>query len=705
MNLKSLCGPLSLALLASARAHSQDATPLAEVIVQARPLESLGLEETSSTASRLTTKVLDLPASISLVSQESLQTRGRTTVVDGAVGVTGLTGFARAGAAGVFSWRGFTENALATLYDGIRVQGSTITTRQYDAFAFDRIEVLRGPASSLYGEGALAGAINYVRKEPKRSADPTLELLAGAGDPSSGRLGLGTNLRIADGVYARLDASYQDFDTDVHGNANRIAHAVGSLLIDVTDDVSTLIQGDRLAGRVGDAYWGTPLVAGRLDDSLRKVNYNNATNNRYADDVTWFLWRTDWHVSDRWNVRNRLFNYQADRNWRNVGRFLWNDTTRTVGRTFWEDLAYDHHFYGDRFEVAGETGSTNSIAAGVEVSRTAFASPRNYSAPFGLQQQVDPLNPPPVDFFAYGRARVRARETDLKQWSLFVENRWALTPRFSLHGSLRRDAIDADFARYDTAPAQFYSTNYTPVTWALGSSLRVAEAGALYAQLGTSATPVDSLLVIADPATAAFDLTRGRSVEIGFKQQAAHGRIEWSTALYRIEQQNLPSTDPNDPTRAVTVGEQHGQGIEVAVLARPAERWQIEANATALQARYDRFREGTAERRDNRPPNVPERVANVTVDYAVTPQWSTSLGARYVGRFAANTSNTVFFPAYTLIDAAVRYRWRPRTELAFFVRNIADEAYAAWATGAGGQSVMASYGAGRSALVQFRTDF
>jgi len=697
-----------LALLGPVLAWGEERPDIEEVIVQARPLESLGLDETSSTASRLPTRILDLPASVSLVSQESLEARGRTTVIDGAIGVTGLTGVARAGAAGVFSWRGFTENALATLYDGIRVQGSTITARQYDAFAFERIEVLRGPASSLYGEGALAGAINYVRREPARSAEPRFDVLAGVGDPDSARLALGANFELSTRVHARVDAAHQSFDTDVGGNTNRITHAVASLLIDATDSVSMLFQADRFAGRTSDAYWGTPLVDDRLDARLRKVNYNNAINDRYADDVTWLLWRTDWQVDDRWIVRNRLFDYQADRDWRNVGRFLWNPATGTVGRTFWEDLAYDHHFYGDRLEATGQTtlaGRPNAVSAGIEVSRTAFASPRNYSVPFGLQQQVDPFQPPPVDFFEYGLPRLRARETDMKQWALFVENRWEVTPRLALHGSLRKETVDVEFARYDASPAQFYSTDYSPVTWTMGASFRVAPGAAAYAQMGTSATPADSLLVIGDTTTAGFDLTRGRSAEIGFKQQTAGGRVEWSAALYRIEQRNLPSADPDNPSLSVTVGEQHAQGAELTALARPTPRWQIEANATALRARYDQFREGTADRRGNRPPNVPERVANLTVDYALTSRWSASVGARHVGDFAANTSNTILFPSATLMDAALRYRWSQASEVTLFVRNVADKAYAAWATGAGGQSVMASYGVGRSSLVQFRTAF
>jgi iron complex outermembrane recepter protein len=683
------------------------ATPLEEVIVQARPLQSLGLEDTSSTGSRLATRVLDLPASVSLVSQESLRTRGRTTVVDGAIGVTGLTGFARAGAEGVFSWRGFTENALATLYDGIRVQGSTVTTRRYDAFAFERIEVLRGPASSLHGEGALAGAINYVRKVPARGAEPMFEVLGAVGDPTSVRAGFGANVPITDRVHARLDASWHEFDTDIRGNSNRLGHAIGSVLVGLTDRLSMLFQGDRFAGRADDAYWGTPLISGRLDERVRQVNYNNAVDNRYVDDVTWLLWHTDWSISDTWSLRNRLFDYQADRDWRNVGRFLWNESAGTVGRTFWEDLAYDHHFYGDRLELSGATtvaGRAAEIAVGVEASRTAFASPRNYSAPFGLQQQVDPFDPAPVDFFDFGRPRVRARETDLRQWAMFVETRLALTSRLALHGSLRRDELDADFARFEVTPVQFYSTDYSPLTWNFGASLRMATSASLYAQFGSSATPADSLLVIADPAVAAFDLTRGRSAEIGFKQRTEGGRLEWSAALYRIEQQNLPSADAADPTRTVTVGEQHAQGIELAALARPAPRWQIDANAAVLQARYDRFFEAAADRRGNTPPNVPERVANLTVDYAMTARWSVSLGARHVGRVAANTSNTIFFPSYTLMDAALRYGWKPRSEIALFIRNLTDETYAAWATAAGGQSAMASFGAGRTVIAQFRTE-
>jgi iron complex outermembrane recepter protein len=64
----------------------------------------------------------------------------------------------------------------------------------------------------------------------------------------------------------------------------------------------------------------------------------------------------------------------------------------------------------------------------------------------------------------------------------------------------------------------------------------------------------------------------------------------------------------------------------------------IEANAAALEAEYDAFREGTANRAGNRPPNVPERVMNLDVDYAFDTRWSAGASLRYVGDVTANTS-------------------------------------------------------------------
>lgn len=684
------------------------ASEVEEVTVAAPRIDTLGLSHASVTGSRLDVQALDLPQSISAIDQLSMQVKAQSTVTDAANGTTGLTGHARAGAAGVYSWRGFTENAIATLYDGIRVQGSTVTTRQYDTFAFDRIEVARGPASALHGEGALSGAINYVRKQPRPTQDMEAEVLAAAGSYDSWRIGFGVNGSITDSLHARADVVRNDMGSQVRDNRTELTHAVGSLLWNVSEEVSMLFLADHFSAETEDAYWGTPVIGNRVAFELRKVNYNNAANNRYQDDVDWLLWRTDWRVSDDVRVRNQTYRYEAERDWRNIGRFVWDAASARVGRTFWEDLAYDHEVLGDRLQVSVDgsiAGLANQLVVGAEVSRTDFVSPRNYSAPFGLQQFVDPYQPTTVNFFDFGRTRVRARETELQQWALFVENRLQLNQRIALQASLRRDRLDADFRRFDVTPTQSYSAEYEPTTWSAGLTYKPFATGTAYLQYGRSVTPADSLLVIGDPATAALDLTKGRGAEIGFKQIGFAGKLEWTAAVYRLEQQNIPSTDPDNPTLTRLIGEVSSRGVELAMAWRPTAALLVEANAVALDAEYDTFREGAADRAGNRPPNVPERVMNLDVDYAFDSRWSAGASLRYVGDVTANSSNSVRFPSYTVADVRVRFAFNPSNDLSLFVFNIADETYAAWATAAGGQNVMANIGAPRTASAQWRSRF
>jgi iron complex outermembrane receptor protein len=685
-----------------------EASEVEEVTVLAPRMDTLGLSHASVTGSRLQVDALDLPQSVSAIDQVSMQVKAQATVTDAASGTTGLTGYARAGAAGVYSWRGFTENAIATLYDGIRVQGSTVTTRQYDTFAFERIEIARGPASSLHGEGALSGAINYVRKQPHPSQDVETELLAAAGSYDSWRIGVGVNGSITDSLHARADVIRNEMGSQVHGNRTELTHAVGSLLWNVTEEVSMLFLADHFSADTDDAYWGTPVIGNRVAFALRKINYNNATDNRYRDDVDWLLWRTDWRIDDQVRVRNQAYRYEAERDWRNIGRFLWNAASAQVGRTFWEDLAYDHEALGDRLELSVDgsiAGFADQLVVGTEISRTDFASPRNYSVPFGLQQLVDPYHPAAVDFFDFGNPRVRARDTKLRQWAVFLENRLQISEQVAVQTALRRDRLDADFRRFDTRPTQSYSADYDPTTWSAGLIYKPFATGTAYLQYGRSVTPADSLLVIGDPATAAFDLTEGQGAEIGFKQIAFGGKWEWTVALYDLKQRNIPSTDPNNPASTRLIGEMSSRGAEIAVAWRPTAALLIEANAAALDAEYDTFREGAANRAGNRPPNVPRRVLNLDADYAFDTRWSAGASLRHVGDVTANTSNSVRFPSYTVSDLRVRFAFDPANDLSLFVFNVMDEVYAAWATSAGGHSVMANIGAPRTASVQWRSRF
>ena len=675
-----------------------------DIVVVGQAQRERSFEAPSPTASRLDVPLFDLPSSVDRIDQDEIIARGRSSVVDALNGTTGLVGQNRAGAAGVYSWRGFTENAVATLFDGVRVQNSTITTRNYDAFTLEAIEVSRGPMSSLFGEGALAGAVNYVRKQPFQDDRATYELLAEAGSFDSWRLGAGVNAPVSEGLALRLDAVHSVQGTQVRGDETTTTQLLAGARLDWTPRLSSTLQIDWFDQSREDAYWGTPLIDGRIPFELREVNYNNATNNLYEDQVLWITLNTEWAVSDGLTLSHVIYSYDAQRDWRNIGRFLWNPGTQTVGRTFWEDLGYDHQLLGTRLFGRFES-ERYQLLLGVDASQTDFSSPRQYSAPFGLQQQVDRFNPAPVDFFTFGRPRVQARETDVEQIGAFAEGRLDLTERFAVQAAVRVDQVEADFVRFDASPVARYSASYDPVSWNLGAVWSVTPAVNAYVQYGRSSTPVDSLLVIGSSGDAAFDLTTGEGFEAGLKARWMDGRLQAAFAVFDLSQQDIPSTDPNNPARSIQIGEIESQGFEGSLILNAIENVTVEANVAFVEAEFAQFVEFGAVRTGNTPPNVPEVIANVFADWRFAPDWSAGVAVRAVDGIFANTSNTVRFPGYTLVDADVRWRVTPDVHLSVIGRNLGDEDYAAWATGAGGQNAMANIGQGRSVLATVRLQF
>jgi iron complex outermembrane receptor protein len=675
-----------------------------ELIVTGQAQRDLSFFEPAATASRLDAALFDLPLSVDRIDQSEIVARGRTNVIDAVNGVTGLVGQNRAGAAGVFSWRGFTENAVATLFDGVRVQNSTVTTRAYDAFTFEAIEIARGPIASLYGEGALAGAVNYVRKQPFQSDGVRYEVLAQAASFESFRLGAGVNAPVTDNLAVRVDVVHAVQGSEVRGDETTTTQVLAGARIDWTPKLNTTLQIDWFDQSREDAYWGTPLVNGQIPYELRAVNYNNATNNLYKDQVIWATLSTDWRIAPGVEIRNVVYAYDAERDWRNIGRFLWNPGTQTVGRTFWEDLAYDHALVGARL-FARFFGPRHQVLLGIDGAQTDFSSPRQYSAPFGLQQQVDRFTPPPVDFFAFGRPRVPARETDVEQWGVFAEARVEVSERVALQGAARFDQVNADFVRFDAAPTARYSAAYEPTSWNLGVVFSATDVVNVYGQIGRSSTPADSLLVIGSAGDAAFDLTTGEGGEVGVKANWMDGRFQAAFAAFQLNQQDIPSTDPNNPARTIQIGEIESQGFEASLILSAIPKVTIEANVALVEADYVQFIEFGARRTGNAPPNVPEAVANLFADWRFAPNWSAGAAVRSVDGIFANTSNTIRFPGYTLFDADLRWRIEPGVEVSVIGRNLGDEDYAAWATGAGGQNAMANIGPGRSVVATLRAVF
>ena len=152
---------LSAALLAALIAPLSSIAIAQEAEEEASESSSTAtLDKVTVTGSRLGPSNRDLPASVSIVTQEVMQLRGLRTAVEAVEAAVGMTGGTQFGSIPGYWTRGFGGNSVTIMRDGIRQNTASQSSRTIDSFLLDRVEVLKGPSSIMFGEGAIGGAVN-----------------------------------------------------------------------------------------------------------------------------------------------------------------------------------------------------------------------------------------------------------------------------------------------------------------------------------------------------------------------------------------------------------------------------------------------------------------------------------------------------------------------------------------------------------------
>lgn len=687
----------ALTALSPALAYADDATNLDEFIVTGRP-SALVLDAPAPAASRLGLTNREVPATLDVVTQQRMQAEGLRTSVEAFNAAPGVNSGTLPGSVGVTSMRGFTSTAIAYLFDGVRVTGSNSAIRNTDTFNLERIEVLKGPASVLYGEGALAGAINLVPKRA-RLGENSGEGLVSLGSFDTLRAGLGGNLALSDTAALRADASFSRSSGWVDDTDSLTGAVTASLVLKPTDRLTLTITGDYSHDDYSTAYFGStlvPLAAARdpsglvrnsqglvLDKATIRTNYN--VEDGEMNSTAWQLRaRADYQLSDRWTLSNELAGYTADRLWKNSEDVSFNSATGLLDRST-TLIAHDHDYWVNRAYAAFDgplAGRRNRFTLGAEYSDTHFVTRRR----FGVTTPVDRFEPvrgrfPAVTAENFPGAGNRVDwVSDATVAAIFAENAFNLTGKWLLVGGVRYDHVELERQTLDmnTGAAATFGQDYDPISWRIGTVYDLAPKTQLYAQFSHAVTPVSTFLFI-NAANAKFDLSAGEAVEAGVKTSFWNGRIDLTAAAYHIVQDDILTRDPANPALTIQGGRQSSRGVEISLSAALTEQLRIDAGAAVLESRFDTLIEaGGVDRSGNRPPNVPEQIFDVSAYYSLRAVPLT-LGAtvRYDGDFYTNNANTYRVAARTVVDAQVSWR-APFGQLTLRGRNLFDELYADW---------------------------
>ncbi|HUG59986.1 MAG TPA: TonB-dependent receptor, partial [Candidimonas sp.] len=667
---------LPLTLVATS-IQAAESVPILSTISISPNHSSNELDTAASTGSALNLTPLQTPASISIITREQLEQYGDSNLSDTISRSVGLSSIGHPGNGGAaLSARGFTgSSSVMQLYDGKRQYGGIGITFPFDTWSIDRIEVLRGPASVIYGEGAIGGVVNVIPKKPARGPIEN-ELQATIGSDNTQRLGVGSGGAINDKLSYRFDASGNRSDGWVDMGDSRNLTFSGALQLDVSPEFSlTLSYAQGLQEPM--RYFGSPLINGELDDALRKQNYNvNDATIKYDD--RWTELSAQWRPNDTTTIQSRLYQIDSDRHWRNAEYYDYVPASGLIKRSSYTEIKHAQSQVGNTTDISFDThvlGMKNQVSIGFDVNQSTFKHTNN--APYSGVSLVNPYGFDRGEFINTAGTAPRYRNK-ASQYSLFAENRLEITPAWSVLAGLRYD--HAHVTRRDLIIEQtVLDKTFSNVGWRLGSVYEILPGLAIYGQYSQAADPVSALLMM-PPANKDFDLSTGKQFEIGAKQTFWDNKGEWTLAAYRIVKEKLLTRDSSNPAVSVQVGQQSSQGLEATLGMEFAPGWRVDANAAILRARYDDFSESVngvaVSRNGNTPTDVPERLANLWLSWRFLPGWTASTGLRYVGKRYADRANTLKLPAYTTTDLALQ--WQPKRDLTLTLRgfNVFDKHYA-----------------------------
>ena len=682
----------------------------------------------SSTASGLGLKIRELPVAVSVIDQKEMQERGLRTALEATVTAVGVTGGILPGSIPRYSLRGFTDNNITLLRDGLKQNSIAQSSRPVDTFMLERIEVLKGPSSMMHGEGAVGGAVNYISRKPEftRSNEAYVSL----GSFGNKRGGASFTGPVNDVLAYQVTVGLIDDEGSVDRARNQQKSLSLGMRANITPQFNSLLQYDSSAERL-DSWFGLPviydavidvrtgvrtvgvantafhsLVNPRIEPATRNFNYN--LRDSYTEGKNEYLrWEASYKVNDALSVKNTAYLAKHYLNWRNSENYVWNPATRRVQRDLFHIFRNDT-LTGDRLELnyKGALGSgTLLLNAGLDVNKNeVFRGLRPAGTLPASVFNVPLLSPDSGSVPAAFAKYTPSSSAEVKTRAVFLEAMLETSPGLKWFAGLRHDQLDVDRKDFVT-PATSAKVSFSPTTGRVGVNWAATPEWSVYANYATSADPVNQIISVF-AAQKDLPLQKGKQIELGSRLQSADGKMDATASVFNIVKTNLLINQiVSGVSVPQAVGQQSATGLELAASWRVTPNWSLDANGAYTTAQFDDFKEvvGTTTfvRDGKSPANVPKVSANLGATYKFNSNWAASAGARYVGSRFANTANLISLQAYTAVDLAAQWTSGPWNAV-FRVRNATNKTYEDWAINFGLQQRLAEP---RSAEVSLRYKF
>lgn len=715
----------TMALASSAAAQDAQPTELKPVVVQGSQAGEAGATDTTSetdgrapvkgyvarkttTGSKTDIPIKDLPQSVSVIGQQEIQDRGVVNKVDETLRYTPgvLTQpFGNDGDTDWFYIRGFDATANGVFLDGLTLHSYAFGGFQIDPFALERVEVLKGPASVIYGGSNPGGIVNMVRKEP--TDQPSYYTEIGINSTGNAFTGFDFSDKLsADGVYSyRLTGkvaggdTYSDYTHDLRGfiMPQLTISPDAATKLNVYAYISGL---DEIhSGNGFFPYVGTVVNApfGKFD---RKAFYGEPDHDNLKYGEQAYGYNFDHEFDNGWKFTSNTRYGHLEKH--EYGPYLYGYLNGDPNSSTYSDpdfLLYRIGFY-ERSKV--DTFSTDNNITG-EFDTGPISHNLMIGADYSLYRldeiQASPSYPAAATPISatnpvYGLtqpANVPYLNTVITQQQLgtYIQDQMKFGDGWLLTLNGRYDFVNT---KADAIIGSSYDYNDHAASGRAGLAYDFGNGITPYITAGTFFQP----LVGTTASGGGLIPEEGQQYEAGVKYQPTFIDGLFTAAVFQIDRKNVALTDPATFLQH-QLGEVRSRGVELEGKVNLDQNWKLLGSYSYTN--LDIMKDQDSTLIGNSPYLIPNSTASLWLDYAVKDGpldgLSVGGGVRYQGKSWADQANTLRVPDATLFDAAIRYE-KKGWGASFNVNNLFDKEYVSGCQGA----TTCAYGEARTFIVK-----
>ena len=636
-----LGGLVNAALPGAAMAQTSAEAP-ATIVVTAT---LKAYEPRADIATRTGTPALATPFSDDAVGATLIADRGLTSLTDALRTVPGVAPVLGIGNFNTrFRLRGFVSTNV--LRNGFRQALGFTTT---DVAHIDRIEVLKGPASALYGRFEPGGVVNIVTKQPLDADRFAAAAIADEDGQLRGTIDL--NWAPSDAVQARINAAYDNGQGFRDFVDNRTGFVAPAIAFGLGAETRLVIEGE-YSDR--DGVFDRGFVANPLLLALPRGRFLGDPADTYRNRT----WATS-AILEHGALDTMRFRLGGSYSRSRSDGFYFFPVAGGAGVPLVSATGVLNRRIQTTFDVQQDWSATAEVATrftlgGVENTVLAAVEYNRDKSDSTIRRAT--VNAP-LDIFApvYGAARPAPTANIIDSFAenesiagvVQLESMW--TPWLRTTLGARYERVDSQFR--DRLTGLSGQSRTTPITPRAGMTILPDRGFALYANYGQSFAPeVTTRPIVGKLAPVP---SKGEQVEAGLRWERADGRVRASIAAFEITKSNIRVAEPGGSVFDRQVSQQRSRGIEVDFAAQPVETLRVELAYAYVDAEVTRDTVLIGRRLQS----TPEHSASLWTRWDVQPRFGIGAGVTLVGDRFVDTANSFALDGYARTDAALY--WRP----------------------------------------------